>query len=658
MSEKSTALNKIISGGVMILAFLTPLLFLPFTSDIYEFNKNALLIFGTFLLLALWGLRIALEKKIAFKRTALDLPVLVFAATFVLSTIFSATNKWETFWTPLGTGNIISLTILYFIITNNIKKNSVNLLLKSLTVAASLLSLLTIFQFISAKVMPKASFFLLGVNPAGASLTALTTFLLITVAICGLRLWPEIKNRKFFSFFTIPGIIILIGLGISAWQIFVVNKPLIIPQSIAWAIATEAFKNWRLFLIGVGPTSFFDAFSQLRPVSYNLTNFWGIRFTLSSNYYFQLLSTIGIIGLLSFLWLIFKTVKSQTKEMNLGLAVPIFLIFFVLLFVFPNFLLLFTLFILLALLFTNEKDSNEYAENSKVAPWILFGFATLIMLGSYYLIGRAYIGEIYFKKSLIAIQKNEGTNAYNLQIKALKFNPVNDVYHLYYSQTNFALAYSLAQKSNISDQDRQNITDLVQQAIKEAKLAVSLNKNKVVNWENLASIYRQLLNFAQGAEEWTISSLNQAINLDPVNPNLRLTLGGVYYALGNFDEAIRFFQQAIEVKPNFANGYYNLSAAYREKGDFKKAHEAMQITLNLVSPNSDDYNKAKGELEDLAKKVSAKEATQSAQGQKEEAPQQEPLVEPQPMPSPVITPPIELPVQSAPDISPAPSATQ
>lgn len=658
MSEKSTALNKIISGGAMILAFLTPLLFLPFTSDIYEFNKNALLIFGTFLLLALWGLRIALEKKIVFKRTALDLPVLVFAGTFVLSTIFSATNKWETFWTPLGTGNIISLTILYFIITNNIKKNSVNLLLKSLVAAASLLSLLTIYQFLSAKIMPKATFFLLGVNPAGASLTALATFLLITVAICGFQLWPEIKKQKFFSFFTIPGIIILIGLGLSAWQIFVVNKPLIIPQSIAWAIATEAFKNWRLFLIGVGPTSFFDAFSQLRPASYNLTNFWGIRFTLSSNYYFQLLSTIGIVGLLSFLWVIFKTVKSQMKEMNLVLAVPIFLIFFVLLFVFPNFLLLFTLFILLALLFTSEKDSSEYAENSKIAPWILFGFAALIMLGSYYLIGRAYIGEIYFKKSLIAIQKNEGTNAYNLQIKALKFNPVNDVYHLYYSQTNFALAYSLAQKGNISDQDRQNITDLVQQAIKEAKLAVSLNKNKVVNWENLASIYRQLLNFAQGAEEWTISSLNQAINLDPVNPNLRLTLGGVYYALGNFDEAIRFFQQAIEVKPNFANGYYNLSAAYREKGDFKKAHEAMQITLNLVNPNSDDYNKAKGELEDLAKKVSAKEATQSAQGQKEEAPQQEPLVEPQPMPSPVITPPIELPVQSAPDINPAPSATQ
>ena len=506
--------------------------------------------------------------------------------------------------------------------------------------------------------MPTANSFLLGVNPAGASLTALTTFLLITFAICGLQLWPEIKNRKFFSFFTVPGIIILIGLGLSAWQIFVVNKPLIIPQSIAWAIATEAFKNWRLFLIGVGPTSFFDAFSQLRPASYNLTNFWGIRFTLSSNYYFQLLSTIGVVGLLSFLWLIFKTVKSQMKEMNLALAVPIFLIFVVLLFVFPNFLLLFTLFVLLGLLFASEKDSSEYAENSKIAPWILFGAVVLIMLGSYYLIGRAYIGEIYFKKSLIAIQKNEGTNAYNLQIKALKFNPVNDVYRLYYSQTNFALAYSLAQKSNISDQDRENITNLVQQAIREAKLAVSLNKNKVVNWENLANIYRQLLNFAQGAEEWTISSLNQAINLDPVNPNLRLTLGGVYYALGNFDEAIRFFQQAIEVKPNFANGYYNLSAAYREKGDFKKAHEAMQITLNLVNPNSDDYNKAKGELEDLAKKASAKEASQSAQVQKEENPQQEPLVEPQPMPSPVITPPIELPAQSAPDISPAPSATQ
>jgi tetratricopeptide (TPR) repeat protein len=136
-------------------------------------------------------------------------------------------------------------------------------------------------------------------------------------------------------------------------------------------------------------------------------------------------------------------------------------------------------------------------------------------------------------------------------------------------------------------------------------------------------------------------------------------LGGIYYALKDYDQAIRFFQQAVDVKPNFANGYYNLTAAYREKGDFVKAHEMMQITLSLVPPESEDYSKAKIELDELAKKISEKQASESTQPQIEPVIPEQSLLEPEPFPSPVITPPIELPEEQAtPDISPAPAATQ
>ena len=673
MSEKSIILNKIILWGAMILAFLTPLFFLPFTYDLYEFNKNMLLIVSTFILLVLWLLKMALARKITFKKTPLDLPVLILAGVFILSSVFNAPNKWETLWTPLGTGTIISLAIYYFIITNNIKKELINSFLKALAVSGSLLSLLAIYQFISIKITPTLSSFLTSLNPTG-SLVALATFLAVVSTLGGLQIYKEyfvsrvarnegfksrIKNSPSLIFHSLTFLICFIGLGLSVWQLSTVSRPLFLPYSISWAIAVETFKNWRLFLLGIGPTSFLDAFAQFRPSSYNLGNLWGLRFTLSSNYYFHLLTTVGILGLAAFAWIIFKTLKSQIKEANLSLISPLFLIFFIFLFLFPNLLLLFVLFLLLGLLFAEKENLPVYEENSPTAPWVLFLMVILFTLGSFYLVGRAYAGEIYFKKSLTALQQNDGNKTYAYQIKALTLNPYNDVYRLAYSQTNFALAFSLAQKTDISDQDRQNITVLVQQAIKEAKMAVTLNKNKVTNWENLAGIYRQLLNFAQGADQWAITALSQAIKLDPNNPNLKLNLGGIYYALNNYDEAIRFFQQAIDVKPDFANGYYNLSAAYREKGDFQKAHEAMQITLNLVPSNSEDYNKARTELDDLAKKIPVKEATQAAEAkpQPEERPEA-PLIEPQPYPSPVITPPIELPEeQAAPDISPAPQVT-
>jgi len=365
---------------------------------------------------------------------------------------------------------------------------------------------------------------------------------------------------------------------------------------------------------------------------------------VSGNYYLHLLTTVGILGLLSFGYLVWKIIK--TRPSLSIIHYPLSIIFILLLFLPANFLLLFILFVLLALL-ALQLPAKEHSESSKIVPWAIFIPTILVVIIGLYLVGRTYAAEIYFKKSLNASMKNDGTSVYNNQVKAIALNPYNDVYRIAYSQTNLALANSLAANppaGGLSDQDRQNITSLVQQAIREAKFAVSLNKNKIINWENLGQIYRQLVNFAQGADQWTIASFRQAANLDPANPNLKLNIGGIYYSLGDYDEAIRWFQQSIDIKPNFANGYYNLAAAYREKGDFKKAHEAMQITLNLVPSNSEDYNKARTELDDLAKKIPVKEATQAAtvKSQPEERPEA-PLIEPQPYPSPVIKPPIELP---------------
>ena len=74
-------INKIISWSIIILAGLIPLFFLPFTTDFYEFNKNALLFVTVGLLTILWLLRMALEGKIAFKKTSFDFAALISVAS-------------------------------------------------------------------------------------------------------------------------------------------------------------------------------------------------------------------------------------------------------------------------------------------------------------------------------------------------------------------------------------------------------------------------------------------------------------------------------------------------------------------------------------------------------------------------------------------------
>lgn len=157
-----------------------------------------------------------------------------------------------------------------------------------------------------------------------------------------------------------------------------------------------------------------------------------------------------------------------------------------------------------------------------------------------------------------------------------------------------------------------------------------------------------MINFAQGAEQWSISAYQQAINLDPFNPQLRLSLGGVYYSLQNWDEAIRQFEISVQIKPDFTNGHYNLSAAYREKGDFARAANEMETALSLVPADSQDYQKAQEELTALKKKLGEK--AEKAAEQPTES-----LKPPEPAPT-GIKPPLELPEEAQPEITPTPTS--
>jgi len=656
----SLIIKKIITWMVLLLTGILPIFFLPFTTNFYDFNKNILLYVFVLIILILWGIKIVVDKEVSFKKTPLDLPILAILGAFIVSTFIVAPNKFETLWISGGTGTILFLTILFFIISNHINKKDLLKVKGALIISATILALVSFYQFLGlsessiAATSPWAFLRDKTWTPA-ASLLPLLIFLGTIFVLNITQIVKYFKNNHYSSAFytlSLATLIIAGGIGINIFNLIKIGGLITLPYSTSWAIAIESFKNWQVFFFGVGPVSFLDAFSQFKPLSFNLTLLWSFRFGISGNFYFHLLNTIGILGLLVWLWLIWQIIKLKK---NSAVFFTVLFIFTVMLFFPVGIITLFTLFILLSLL-AIDSPSGRYAERSVVLPVVILIISILFAGTSLYFIGRVYLAEIYFKQSLNAFANNNGNIAYDKQVRAIELNPFSDSYHIAYSQTNLALADSLAGKTDLSDQDRQTITSLVQQSIREAKLAVALNRKKITNWENLAQIYRQLINFAEGADQWAITTTKQAINLDPANPYLKLNLGGIYYAFGNYDEAILWFQKAIENKPNFANGYYNLSAAYREKADYQRAYEYMQATLSLITVGTEDYQKASLELEQLAKNLPAAQATDSGSQQQEEAVKPQ-LMEPEPLPEPIITPPLELPQESAPEINPAPSAT-
>jgi len=337
-----------------------------------------------------------------------------------------------------------------------------------------------------------------------------------------------------------------------------------------------------------------------------------------------------------------KNLKKDNFNLALKISFAITVISFLLIPV--NFLILFLLYIQIALI--ARQFSTQKTFNSSQLFKVGVGASAIAIIVLFYFSGRVWYAEAVFKQAMDAAAANKGLDTYNLGNKAIGLNKYQEKYRVSSSQINLALANSLASKENLTDQDKQNITQLVSQSIEEAKAAAALNPTNPIYWENLAGLYRSLINFADGAENWTVSAYAQAVVTDPVNPVSRVDLGGLFYGFGNYDAAIDNFKRSIDLKPDFANAYYNLSWAYKQADNPVQAFSAMQNVLALVPQDSEDFIKAAQELEELRALLPEEYLQATASGQQQQ------LVPPQPLPSTPPSGPIDLPEEeSAPEVS-------
>ena len=328
--------KKILNYSILGLVFLLPLFFLPLMADFYAMPKNFLLIFTAVTAFCLWFADKLISRKFKFSSSPFDLPVLLFCVVNIVSTLIASPNKMESLLMPGGTGTIIALTLLYFVIKNNVK--SITQLLNYLITSASLLALLSFYQFlgIGEEIAPfewmKPKFW----TPTG-SLLALTVFLVVGLVIAVMKFKEKsgVKQQELSSgqstelssnelkkppsgtarFFSLTAIVVLLlGIATALYQLFTTQKLVMLPYSTGWAIAVEGFKNLKTGLFGVGPANFISAFTRFRPIAFNNTEVWNARFTYSSNLYLQLLTEVGLLGLLSFLFIVYKVLTRHATR--------------------------------------------------------------------------------------------------------------------------------------------------------------------------------------------------------------------------------------------------------------------------------------------------------------------------------------------------------
>ncbi|KKT51224.1 MAG: hypothetical protein UW88_C0010G0031 [Candidatus Collierbacteria bacterium GW2011_GWD2_45_10] len=449
------------------------------------------------------------------------------------------------------------------------------------------------------------------------------------------------KNRLTKSLFFASAIFMIVASLINLTLILPQNGKqvlFLLPYRASWSIAVDTFKNWQTALLGSGPETYLTTFTRLRPMYLNLNNtLWVYRFPESGSFILTLITTTGIIGALSFLISFTKPILISIKHRAANIDNPSFvfltltLISTLLTFIFipagiVSIVLGFVSLIALTVEFKlfglrGVKDINlsisakseqesiyhelskseHYSPSAFILPWILTLASTLLISIYWFYALPAYAASVSSRQAGELVKTNS-VGAYLKAINAQKLDPFNSTYPLSLSQFYKTIAIAILNKKDATAEEKKNATEYMQRAIDAGRQTATLDPLNVNSHENLANIYQSFIGSADGAENFAIAHLNQAIILDPSNPRLRLQFGILFFNLGDTDQAIKLFSQAIELKQNWDIPYYNLSAIYKYKKDFPRALQYAKAGLQYTQP-SDDYNKVLEEIKSLEKLI-------------------------------------------------------
>ncbi len=624
-------MNKVLRYYVRAVLFLFPISFIPILANSFNFGKEWFLMVSAFIGLILWIISfLTAKEKVVKTNKVLGLLLITVIVSAIYFIRLGSGIQIRSLVEGLGFGTILSIFLWFFIWLQIADREEFSKGILALTISGIVTGIVSLVIFVlPAKslplLIPKKNT-LISIN-SGWSLTgSLFSEVVLFVFLIGewlKRLIVKMKEKvEVTDYIKEAFLVAFLGL-ILALDIYKIIKTgwTTLGLKTSWIIAVESLKNSPFFGVGLG--NFVKAFNLYRPASFNLTKYWSGNFSLSSMGFLHIWTEMGLVGLALIFFGVLGWIKSKKIIKVWQITILILISLFLPLNLIPIFLLawslssmeVFKIKEIKPLLKIGEKDFN-------VMPYVL----TVVMLagvgfGGFWYV-RMFLGDFYFRNSLVAAANNNGSDTYNSQIKAIGINPNYAYYREIYSQTNLALAQNILSKENVSSEEKEQASTLVQQAVREAKAAVSLEENNPFYWSNLASIYRSLVGVVDGAADWSLQAYQQNLVLDPNNPTVSLSLGGLYYAAGKYDLAERAFETSVIAKQDYANAWYNWAYAAKKLNKLDVAVNRLQQALTLVESGSTDYDNANKELESWKEELSKAQAAAKEQTEKETTQQQ------------------------------------
>ncbi len=668
----------IIKFSIYATIFFLPLFFLPTVSSALELNKQFLLVVLIGIGFLAWVGKMAWENKIKFKKIFILVPLLTFLGVMCLNAVFSVYSE-VSFWGAEGEEHksfisMIFFAALFILVLNNIKtKKEIFKVIFVLLASGFLVTLYGILQIWEIYIISGQAFQNPFFNTIG-SVYVFEAYVAALFLIC-LALFLENINKIFkiiliclsFSFFFVLLVINLkiiwialltalaLILGAStvksgtkssqarvlpmiflvlALMAILINKPVLgkkqMPVEVYLNYKTSAklmLSAWKEnSLLGKGLGNYSIIYKENRPS--NLGQFWSVNFNNGSSYFLTLATTTGILGALSFLFLVatglfylFRGVmlttlkKKENNFMIIGVG-AVWLFLTIIIFVYFTSIPIWMLWWLsLALLITftcfenEEKESQEFvasSKNSRSSFSLSFAFVLIIigLIVAIYMQSQKYMAAAYYYQALKMNAQNEKLeDVVNKISQAINTNPERDSYYRNMSVALFGLANQrVAEKGQeeLSPEDSNYVSQMITESLKSADRAVQINDQNSQNYVSLANVYEGVMITMEKADERAIENYQKAIEHDPNNPALYVSIANIYVTLADVEAARQQQQQqaqqgqeqAMEL-PQKSREYLALARENAQKAlEIKRDYVAANLLLPTIYQKEGDLAKA------------------------------------------------------------------
>lgn len=680
-SRTAKVFDGIITAVLFALMFGMPIFFTGMTFQGIAFEKQIYFYFCLLIGLVAWVSKGVMTGEMKIRRTPLDIPIVLFWLFSIVTTVFSV-DRWHSFWGFFGDPSrgflsITALVLVYYFVLSHFNAKRARLMLGAFLGASVMVLIWTFLVLMKIKFVPTSWESYAPISLIG-SVSNLGLFLSLTVPLFMMSIFLMFQEGNTMKKTTRKVLTVVIGLslllnlflllalypfvswivmlgGLGFFLIYVLAQivrpagewtwvPMVVfvvvlaflmigPNSLSranlpievtpntklsWQVAKESLKE--NFLIGTGNASYGHAFSLYRPQEFNGNSLYTLRFYQGTGLVFEALATVGIVGTVLLLVVLFSFLsiglylltldKTKNKIMSLGLwSVAVML--FIAIFLVPMNATLVIMSVLLGALALGvlllESGSEErYLELSlRATPKFALALAFVFMVVSagvaflFVFMGKVFMADVTVgQASRMPASVDTTIPQY---IKALRLYPQEGRYFTRVSQEYMALANIEGRKPE-GERDVNRIAFLVREGVASGNRAKDLMPNDVLSTEALGLIYENASIFATDALPRAEEVYRRSVELEPQNPLFQIKLGQIKRLTADskqdgaektalYNEAREYFQSAVDKKPDLAIAYYNLAVAEARLKQLDAAIDQTKKALQYAPSNlSFKYN--------------------------------------------------------------------